>query len=742
MVINMRNKIDRLGVSAVQSIVYKELQWIFREQPVEDYGIDALIEIDGTEYPTGKYIAVQIKSGKSFFLESAKNGVIFRFDQKHKKYWVEHSLPVILILYHPENKECIWETIDKITVKPVSEKTYKITVPNNNRFDASAKEKLLILAYSKNIEDLAKSVDDLNVDSQLLLMLMDDDQKKIFLMARGEFNKKNASAAHMPINDLDEISHFIISMGKANHRKYKNDVPMPLNQLYVGQGFIESYKHVERFLNNSNAKAMIILGSAGVGKTTFAKMVVEKNKDNILLIKTRELFPFNNFSSALQATYENHKSPNIKAIIIDGWDERPPQQNHFHAWQSIMEWQYQHKGIKIIITSRNFNECVYEGIDVIRMQPFSQAEAFHFLKSMIGKDFPAVRVTPELTSIYNTPLLLKMLASAYYNYDIPLEQFTIERLLFSLPSEYNDQQIIMLEQIAFKMMQMNKAIIKIENSDEFRVLSRYKELSIDNDQVTFAHKMLYEFFLAKYIFRRAFQKVKLPTIFEKEVGNIFAYHLCSVEVLNYLKIIIKHYIALDDLYVKQLSYNFSFMLEHGMLSGSIDGIDVFRAVSNVFYIVWHIVSYINRLHYGNFQPRISETGEVNLSCLINLFNKIYFNKMYLDFSCVDLSGVKLWRGNLININFKKTKLCHANLLGSCLEGSNLEQADLSYCNLVATDLRHANLRNAILTGAKVSQCMISENSLCYFLPYKDTIQHLDKLIVFMNDGTIVRLSEI
>lgn len=40
--------IEREGVSAVQNIVYRELKWFFREQTVDDYGIDAQIEVTST----------------------------------------------------------------------------------------------------------------------------------------------------------------------------------------------------------------------------------------------------------------------------------------------------------------------------------------------------------------------------------------------------------------------------------------------------------------------------------------------------------------------------------------------------------------------------------------------------------------------------------------------------------------------------------------------------------------------
>ena len=71
-----------------------------------------------------------------------------------------------------------------------------------------------------------------------------------------------------------------------------------------------------------------------------------------------------------------------------------------------------------------------------------------------------------------------------------------------------------------------------------------------------------------------------------------------------------------------------------------------------------------------------------------------------------------------------------------MDGSNFQQADLSFSNFVATDLRHVNLKDVILTGANVGNCMISEDSLKYFLPYKDSLRNIKKLIVFMNDGTI------
>lgn len=60
-------KQDRKGVAATQQIVTTELESIFRERPTDDYGIDAQIEIVETGTATGRLLAVQIKSGLSYF---------------------------------------------------------------------------------------------------------------------------------------------------------------------------------------------------------------------------------------------------------------------------------------------------------------------------------------------------------------------------------------------------------------------------------------------------------------------------------------------------------------------------------------------------------------------------------------------------------------------------------------------------------------------------------------------------
>lgn len=136
----------RTGVHHIGELVNEQLEWIFREQPTDDYGIDAIIETAGEDRPTGQMIGVQIKTGKSYFKEQKDDCVVFRFDKAHADYWLNHSLPVIIVLYDPEQKLCIWQWVAKEDICCVSETSYKIAIPLNQTFSIEAKKELMLIA--------------------------------------------------------------------------------------------------------------------------------------------------------------------------------------------------------------------------------------------------------------------------------------------------------------------------------------------------------------------------------------------------------------------------------------------------------------------------------------------------------------------------------------------------------------------------------------------------------------------
>ena len=159
--------VSRIGVAAI-SLIFEKMGFAFREQPIEDYGIDAIVEERAEKGLTGKLIGVQIKSGTSFFHERRNGKVVFRGEMKHYDYWMNYSLPVILVLYHPETGDCIYEVItsDNITK---TEKGWKVEIDVNNKLENAAlplrnltadrteyQKRLSTLAFARGLMQLAE----------------------------------------------------------------------------------------------------------------------------------------------------------------------------------------------------------------------------------------------------------------------------------------------------------------------------------------------------------------------------------------------------------------------------------------------------------------------------------------------------------------------------------------------------------------------------------------------------------
>lgn len=143
------DQIDRVGVNAVESIILRELKWIFREQPISDWGIDAQIEITDGEQPTGKLIALQIKSGKSFFRKRNKK-FIFYGEGRHLRYWRNHSLPVLVVLHNPGTGLTIWQRIEEPLIRHGKDGNWSVEIPETQTLDRDAAVDLV-----KGVYDIA-----------------------------------------------------------------------------------------------------------------------------------------------------------------------------------------------------------------------------------------------------------------------------------------------------------------------------------------------------------------------------------------------------------------------------------------------------------------------------------------------------------------------------------------------------------------------------------------------------------
>ncbi len=94
---------ERIGVNHVGEIAERN-QWMFREQPIDDVGIDAHMELTEPTGESKQLLALQIKSRKSWFEEKKDNYIIFRdINERQYNYWTRNSLPSIVVLYNPDD---------------------------------------------------------------------------------------------------------------------------------------------------------------------------------------------------------------------------------------------------------------------------------------------------------------------------------------------------------------------------------------------------------------------------------------------------------------------------------------------------------------------------------------------------------------------------------------------------------------------------------------------------------------
>lgn len=131
---------ERIGINAVEGIVIKDLGWIFREQPIVDMGIDAHIEIAERGDPTGRILAVQVKTGRGNFHET-DDAYVYYGDETHLEYWAKHSLPVVLVGHLPETKETVWAVINEDTIEH-TKKGWKVSLPKKRPLGEESEEDL------------------------------------------------------------------------------------------------------------------------------------------------------------------------------------------------------------------------------------------------------------------------------------------------------------------------------------------------------------------------------------------------------------------------------------------------------------------------------------------------------------------------------------------------------------------------------------------------------------------------
>lgn len=197
---------SRIGVLAIGLLVEKALGWAFREQPVNDVGIDAHAEArtkDGKL--SGRLVALQIKAGPSYFGEEVSGGYVYRGDAEHLAYWSRHSLPVIVVLHHPETNVTLWQALSSETVVSTG-KGWKVIVPHSNTFDNRAHKEWASIAegphYQQRLRTLALS--------KPWMSLIADEGRRLYLVFEEMINKSSGRGTMKLLSRDDEDNEELV----------------------------------------------------------------------------------------------------------------------------------------------------------------------------------------------------------------------------------------------------------------------------------------------------------------------------------------------------------------------------------------------------------------------------------------------------------------------------------------------------------------------------------------------------
>ncbi|KJC36728.1 hypothetical protein UB31_35710 [Bradyrhizobium sp. LTSP849] len=254
---------DREGVNAVGQIFTKELGWIFREQTVVDYGIDAQVEIATEKEPTGRLLALQIKSGKSFFRKRGDNYVYYG-EERHLRYWRGHSLPVAIILHDPETDLTLWQRVDTSAIRYGKGGKWSIDIPPYQILNASAAE-----ALARGVSD-ASAFRKLRLTLDLPMIRKFADKFEIYFVIEEWVNKSLSFRDCKIYFDSDQIDNgdpdYIVSQWIPTHSldEYMADVWPWLSYEYFDEepersGAEEVEEHKINVTLSDVGKAMLTL---------------------------------------------------------------------------------------------------------------------------------------------------------------------------------------------------------------------------------------------------------------------------------------------------------------------------------------------------------------------------------------------------------------------------------------------------------------------------------------------------
>ena len=141
------------GINFVRSVVEGASSLFIKIEQENDLGIDALFEFIRDERPLNKQIAVQIKSGASYY--NAETEACSFPIEGHRSYWSSHPLPVFGIVYVPSKRAAYWLNIKPYLKANVDAESIRFPATQANLFTDETFTSLFVPAALGEVPQLS-----------------------------------------------------------------------------------------------------------------------------------------------------------------------------------------------------------------------------------------------------------------------------------------------------------------------------------------------------------------------------------------------------------------------------------------------------------------------------------------------------------------------------------------------------------------------------------------------------------
>lgn len=199
------NAIKRLGIYKASGITNTQMDnIIFREQREDLTGLNAHLELtDGRISGIRLYVSNEC--------EKSARGYICRGETVHAAYWIQHSLPVIFMVYEHERSRILYEPATTENIE-IAGSEYEILIPYDSEYNAGSYDRIMNqtctspylakLAIAKTWMELIRSERDIYIELEEWI-----NQPETHGNLRLIVNGTDGGVYHWPFKAKDNMPH-------------------------------------------------------------------------------------------------------------------------------------------------------------------------------------------------------------------------------------------------------------------------------------------------------------------------------------------------------------------------------------------------------------------------------------------------------------------------------------------------------------------------------------------------------